>query len=159
MGVGAPVLVYAQPPLLEPEPAPVTLDQTGKTPGGPLTPRDEAFDQQLRRSYSAAGQQQGPLEGTWRLTTAEGKLMFSFQFADLPNGGVEGAWRDLRRQLALSGSGFIAEIYRDDDGLRMSFYERDGKEPTVLVLSPSGLGQWSGTLWEDGDKIAVLMKR
>jgi len=159
MGLSAPALTCAQPLPTEPDPAPVTIDQVTKTPGGPLTPQDEAFDQQVRQSYSAADQKQGPLEGTWRLTTADGKPLFSFQLADLPKGGVEGAWRDLRRPSALGGSGFIAEIYRDEDGLRMSFYERDGEGATEIVLSPSGPNEWSGNLWDDSRKIAVLMRR
>jgi hypothetical protein len=159
IGLGAPALVNAQPLSSEPDPAPVTLEQTGKTPGGPLTPQDEAFDQQVRQSYSAADQRQGPLEGTWRLATTDGKGLFSFQLADLPKGGVEGAWRDLRRQSALGGSGFIAEIYRDEDGLRMNFYERDGEGATEIVLSPSGPNEWAGNLWDDNRKIAVIMKR
>lgn len=149
----------AQPVPAEPDPAPVTIDQVAKTPGGPLTPQDEAFDQQVRQSYSAVDQRQGPLEGAWRLMGADGKPLFGFQLADLPRGGVEGAWRDLRRQSALGGSGFIAEIYRDEDSLRMGFYERDGEGATEIVLTPSGPGEWTGNLWDDGRKIAVTMKR
>ncbi len=154
-----PASLCAQPVPAEPDSEPVTIDQVAKTPGGPLTPQEEAFDRQLRQSYSVVDQMQGPLEGAWRLLTADGKPLFSFQLADLPRGGVEGAWRDLRRQSALGGSGFIAEIYRDEDGLRMSFYERDGEGATEIVLTPSGPGQWSGNLWDDNRKVPVTMKR
>ena len=157
--VAMPVVLCAQPVPAEPDPAPVTIDQVAKTPGGPLTPQEEAFDQQVRQSYSAVDQKQGPLEGAWRLVAAVGKPLFGCQLADLPTGGVEGAWRDLRRQSALGGSGFIAEIYRDEDGLRMSFYERDGEGATEIVLTPSGPGEWSGNLWDDNRKIPVTMKR
>jgi len=143
----------------EPDPAPVTIDQVAKTPGGPLTPQEEAFDQQVRQSYSVVDQKQGPLEGAWRLMASDGKPLFGFQLADLPKGGVEGAWRDLRRQSALGGSGFIAEIYRDEDSLRMNFYERDGEAATEIVLTPSASGEWSGNLWDDNRKIPVIMKR
>jgi|GEM_PF-2164590 hypothetical protein len=154
-----PASLYAQPIAAEPDPAPVTIDQVAKTPGGPLTPEEEAFDRQLRQSYSVVDQMQGPLEGAWRLLAADGKSLFSFQLADLPKGGVEGAWRDLRRQSALGGSGFIAEIYRDEDGLRLNFYERDGEGATEIVLTPSGPGEWTGNLWDDSRKIPVTMKR
>jgi len=154
-----PAPLCAQPVLTAPESDPVTIDQVAKTPGGPLTPQEEAFDQQLRQSYSVVDQKQGPLEGAWRLLTADGKPLFGFQLADLPHGGVEGAWRDLRRQAALGGSGFIAEIYRDDDSLRMNFYERDGEAATEIVLTPAGSGEWTGNLWDDNRKIPVTMKR
>lgn len=154
-----PASLCAQPVPAEPDSEPVTIDQVAKTPGGLLTPQEEAFDRQLRQSYSVVDQMQGPLEGAWRLLTADGKPLFSFQLADLPRGGVEGAWRDLRRQSALGGSGFIAEIYRDEDGLRMSFYERDGEGATEIVLTPSGPGQWSGNLWDDNRKVPVTMRR
>lgn len=157
--LAAPAGLCAQPVPVEPDPAPVTIDQVAKTPGSPLTPQDEAFDQQVRQSYSVVDKRQGPLEGAWRLMSADGKPLFGFQLADLPKGGVEGAWRDLRRQSALGGSGFIAEIYRDEDGLRMSFYERDGEGATEIVLTPSGSGEWTGNLWDDNRKIAVTMKR
>jgi hypothetical protein len=124
-----------------------------------LTPQEEAFDKQLRQSYSVVDQQQGPLEGAWRLLAADGKPLFGFQLADLPRGGVEGAWRDLRRPSALGGSGFIAVIYRDEDSLRMNFYEREGQGPTEIVLIPTGSGQWTGNLWDDSRKVPVTMQR
>lgn len=55
-----------------------------------MTPQEEAFDRQLRQSYSVVDQMQGPLEGAWRLWTADGQPLFGFQLADLPKGGVEG---------------------------------------------------------------------
>jgi hypothetical protein len=137
----------------------VTIDQLGRTPGGPLTPQEEAFDKQLRQSYSVVDQQQGPLEGAWRLLATDGQPLFSFQLADLPRGGVEGAWRDLRRPSALGGSGFIAVIYRDEDSLRMNFYEREGEGPTEIVLTPTGSGQWTGNLWDESRKVPVTMQR
>ncbi|MCX8499460.1 MAG: hypothetical protein ORN25_08835, partial [Caulobacteraceae bacterium] len=60
-----PASVCAQPIPADPYPAPVTIDQVAKTPGGPLTPQEEAFDQQVRQSYSLVDQKQGPLEGAW----------------------------------------------------------------------------------------------
>ena len=157
--VAMPMVLCAQPVPVEPDPAPVTIDQVGRTPGGPLTPQEEAFDKQLRQSYSVVDQQQGPLEGAWRLLAADGKPLFGFQLADLPRGGVEGAWRDLRRPSALGGSGFIAVIYRDEDSLRMNFYEREGEGPTEIVLTPTGSGQWTGNLWDESRKVPVTMQR
>jgi hypothetical protein len=157
--LATPASLRAQLISAEPDPAPVTIDQVAKTPGGSLTPQEEAFDQQVRQSYSVVDQKQGPLEGAWRLMASDGKPLFGFQLADLPKGGVEGAWRDLRRQSALGGSGFIAEIYRDEDSLRMNFYERDGEAATEIVLTPSASGEWSGNLWDDNRKIPVIMKR
>ena len=157
--VAMPVVLCAQPVPAEPDPAPVTIDQLGRTPSGPLTPQEEAFDKQLRQSYAVVDQQQGPLEGAWRLLAADGKPLFGFQLADLPRGGVEGAWRDLRRPSALGGSGFIAVIYRDEDSLRMNFYEREGEGPTEIVLTPTGSGQWTGNLWDESRKVPVTMQR
>lgn len=165
---GLAVLLVAPPARAQPvtpDTDPVTIDQVARTPGGPLTPEDQAFDQQVRQSYAAADSRQGPLEGLWRLSRSDGAPLFSFQLTDLPQGGVEGAWRDLRRTSALGGSGFIAEIYRDGETLRLSLYERDGDPATEIILSPSGTGagagagEWTGSLWDDHAKLPVTMKR
>jgi hypothetical protein len=148
-------------------PAPLTIDQLGQSPDGPLRPEDQAFDAEVRQTSAAAASRLGPMEGSWRLTTPEGTALFGFQLTDLPTqgegdvsgGGIEGAWRDLRRRSALAGSGFIAEIQRQDNRLSLRLYEREGDPATVIELSTAASEVWTGTLSDGTGKTAVIMRR
>lgn len=143
--------VEAAPP--EPRPSsgrPVFIHETGRTPDGPASAADLAYDGRLRTSAASARGFQGPLEGGWTLS-AGGRDLFALQLVDRA-GGVEGAWRDLRRPGALDASGLVEPAERTGGDLVFRF------AGAVLVLRPAE-GGWSGELTEAGRTEAARLLR
>ena len=126
----------------------------------PLTAEDQAFNAKILADEAAAEAHKGPLDGVWKLKSAEGAALYAFLLSDLINGPVEGAWRDLRRNLTVTSSGFIAEIHHDDETLSLRFYVRDETHPVLVRLSPVDQGHWRGTLTDEaGQKSSVSLGR
>ena len=126
----------------------------------PLTAEDQAFNAKILADEAAAEAQKGRLDGVWTLKSAEGVALYAFLLSDQINGPVEGAWRDLRRNLTVTSSGFIAEIHHDDEALSLRFYVRDETHPVLVRLSPDDQGQWRGTLTDEaGQKSSVSLGR
>lgn len=142
---------YAPPPrpiLTEP----VFIHETHKTPEGPPTPNDQAYDSRLRASASAVRSFQGPMEGAWTLS-AGGREAYVLQLIDR-GGWVDGAWRDLRRPGALEGSGFIEGVPRTSGDLTFRLSEQ-----VWATLRPAD-GRWTGQLTEAGrSEAATLVRR
>ncbi|MEW5683685.1 MAG: hypothetical protein AB1942_02075 [Pseudomonadota bacterium] len=138
----------------EPRPShgkPVFIHEAGRTPDGPATAADQAYDARLRMSATAARGFQGPLEGGWTLA-AGGRDVFVLQLIDR-TGFVEGAWRDLRRPGALDASGLIDAADRTTGDLTLRFSN------AVLVLRAAEAG-WSGEFTEEGrTETARLIRR
>lgn len=130
--------------------APVRIEETGKSPDGPPTPADLAYDSRLRSSMASAQAFQGPMAGGWTLA-ADGRDLYALQLND-KDGVIDGAWRDLRRTGALDGSGFIDAVERTDTGLVVRIGER------VMTLRPDA-GGWAGDLTEDGRRQSVRLRR
>lgn len=139
--------VPARPILTEP----VFLDELGKSPDGPPTPADQAYDARLRSSAAAVRSFQGPMEGGWTLSIG-GRDAYALQLVDR-GGWVDGAWRDLRRPGAPGASGFIEDVRRAGGDLTFRF-----AEGLVAVLRPSQ-GRWIGQLTEGGKSEAATMVR
>jgi hypothetical protein len=123
----------------------------------------------IRAAYQAAQNLQGPLDGRWRLSAADGDPLYVFQLTDpghapaprasTPwNPAVEGAWRDLKRPGA-DGSGLLSAVDRDGATISIRFARREGDAPTVVVLHPTADGAWAGELSADGARRAVVMSR
>jgi hypothetical protein len=126
----------------------------------PLTAEDRAFDSKILADGAAAEARKGPLDGVWLLKSTDGAALYAFLLSDQINGPVEGAWRDLRRNLTVTSSGFIAEIHHDDEALSLRFYVRDETHPVLVRLSPDGQGRWRGTLTDEaGRKWPISLER
>ena len=126
----------------------------------PLTAEDRAFDSKILADGVAAEARKGPLDGVWRLKSADGAALYAFLLADQITGPVEGAWRDLRRNLTVTSSGFIAEIHRDEEALSFRFYVRDETHPVLVRLIADDQGRWRGTLTDEaGRKWPVSLER
>lgn len=130
---------------------PVHLEDTGKSPDGPPTSDDLAYDSRLKSSMASAQSFQGPMEGGWTLA-AGGRELYAFQLVDR-NGAVEGAWRDVRRVGALDASGFIDQVERADGAMTL----RIGA--LVVVLRANADGRWVGEITEAGRTQAVSLRR
>ena len=131
--------------------APVFIHETGKSPDGPPSPAEAAYDTRLRSSAASVQTFLGPLDGGWTLSRG-GQALYAVELTDR-NGAVEGAWRDLRRVGALTATGFFDIVERSGGALTFRF--TDG---VVAVLHPEG-GRWAGELTEGGHREAVTLAR
>ncbi len=113
----------------------------------------DAFDARLKTSMASAQGFRGALDGGWTLSGDAGDL-YALQLLD-GDGGVEGAWRDLRRPGALKASGFIDQSARSGEGLVLQL---DGGA-AVAILSRREESGWSGILTEGGVAVPVRLRR
>ncbi len=150
--------VYTPPPRRPQLTAPVHIDEIGKTPEAPLSITDLNYEARLMASFNSAQGMQGPLDGAWSLSGAEGAL-YELQMVDTGSGGLEGAWRDPRRRGAVDASGFIDSISRVGGQMTLRITPRFGAEPTLILLSAAPDGTWTGELNERGQHRAVTLKR
>ena len=137
---------------------PVFLDER-QAVAGQLSPEERSYEERLRASYNSAQGLQGPLDGGWALQTLGGQDLYALRFVDRGSGPLEGAWRDSRRPGALDGFGFIDEVDRRGGAVTLRFNPRQGAAPTVITLSATPDGQWSGDLMENGVPRNVIMRR
>lgn len=131
--------------------APVRLEDTGRSPDGPPSPADLAYDGRIRASMASAQSFLGPLDGGWTLMAGP-KALFVLQLSDR-NGVVEGAWRDPERPGQPGASGLIDDIAREGDDLRLSFAGVTG------VLHAGADGRWAGEIVEAGRPRPVRLVR
>ncbi|MET3664305.1 hypothetical protein [Caulobacter sp. 1776] len=137
-------------PIPPPEPeAPVT-------PGGDLT-KAQVYEMRVKGSIAAAQNLQGPLDGGWRITGADGAQIYALQIVDKAGGQgqLEGAWRDVRRPGTVGSTGLIEDLRHDGDEVVARFSPKGGQS-SVLTLRPTGYERWSGELVENGASQAVV---
>ncbi len=134
----------------------VKIEETGKTPDGPLSASDLSYEGRLRSAFQSAQGSQGPLDGRWVIRLGDVPL-YLLQLVD--RGALEGAWRDPRRPAASGATGFIDSIIRSGDQLVLRFTAKSGGEPVSLSLQLLPDGQISGDLTEYGVRSAVTMVR
>lgn len=137
---------------------PVFLDER-QAVAGQLSAEERSYEARLRASYASAQGLQGPLDGGWALMTLAGQDLYALRFVDRGSGPLEGAWRDSRRPGALDGFGFLDEVDRRGGEVTLRFSPRQGAPPTVITLSATPDGQWSGELMENGVPRNVVMRR
>jgi len=153
----------SQPAPTQPAPADSQTEepQTSTVPDnlGQGAMAQQAWEARLRAAYESAEARQGPLDGSWRLTGADGDVLFEFVLSDPGTSNVTGAWRDLRRGGGADGSGFVSAVYRTDDGMVVRLTESGRASETVLQLRPSADGRWGGELTEAGAVRSVILTR
>ncbi|MCA6257962.1 MAG: hypothetical protein IM650_07695 [Phenylobacterium sp.] len=136
----------------------VGVDDHSRTPEAPLNSAERTYEARLRAGYAAAQARLGELEGRWLVRSQAGPL-YAFQFIDSGAGTLDGAWSDLRRPGALTGSGYLRSASRAGGRLVLSLEAPPRRGPVRLQLRPEAPGQWVGTLTEDGVEVAVRMQR
>ncbi len=137
---------------------PVFLDER-QAVAGRLSAEERSYEERLRASYNSAQGLQGPLDGGWALQTLAGQDLYALRFVDRGSGPLEGAWQDSRRPGALDGFGFLDQVDRRGGEVTLRFSPRQGAPPTVITLSATPDGQWSGDLVENGVPRSVVMRR
>ncbi|CAN5227912.1 hypothetical protein BH10PSE4_BH10PSE4_36720 [soil metagenome] len=146
-------------PIPPPEP-PIDEIPGHAVPQGSYVPMAEAYDLRIKGSIVAAQGLQGPLDGGWTVTGADGTTLYDLQIVD-PVGGygaLEGAWRDVRRVGAVGSTGLIDFVDRSTGDFLTRFSPRPGQLAT-LDLTPRGDGNWSGKLNENGVETPVTARR
>lgn len=165
----APVIPVAQ---VTPAPEPVAVTPVAQpvppsVPSKPGMVKVDAFrekagdrtDSNIWSAFNAKQSESGPMEGTWVVTSAEGKKLVSFELrADAPDRHLEGAWRSLTNDVGLTRSGFISDLFLDGPALEINYARSKTATPTVLELRKSEDGQWRGVLLDAaGHKTDVVM--
>jgi len=167
----APQTPAAQP---TPPPSPPVAPPTPKTPPDNQSeePQDalppdalsqgkqaqQLWEARLHAAYDDAEARQGPLDGRWQLTGADGDPLFVLVLSDPGGANIVGAWRDMRRTPRAQDSGFLTGGARTADGVDVRFTE-PGQSETVLQLRPTADGRWGGELTESGAVRSVVLSR
>jgi hypothetical protein len=156
----APVAPHRPTILPIPAPDPDEVDPNRAIPQGGYVPASEAYDLRVKGSILAAQGLQGPLDGGWAITGPDGATLYALQVVDKVGGygGLEGAWRDVRRVGAVGSTGLIDFVDRSASGFLARFSPRGGQLAT-LDLTPRGDGSWSGKLNENGVETPVTARR
>ena len=140
---------------------PVMLHETGLSPDGPPDASEINYETRVRGGIAAAQGLQGPLDGAWTLSTADGGKLFAFQMVDpgLGRGELEGAWRDLKRGEGIGAVGLIDDVQRLDGELSVRFAPRGGDEPLLVKLRPTSDGGWVGEMTDRTGATPVALVR
>jgi len=141
-------------------------DNQAEEPQGPQPPdtlgqgkqAQQLWEARLHAAYDQAEARQGPLDGRWQLTGADGDPLFVLVLSDPGGANIVGAWRDMRRTPRDQDSGFLTGGARTSDGVDIRFTE-PGQGETVLQLRPTADGRWGGELTESGSVGSVVMTR
>jgi hypothetical protein len=110
---------------------------------------DPFYTGTIRGGAAIAQSRQGPLDGGWTVTAADGTAIFALQLVDEGLGLVEGAWRDAAAAARSGGvrpdaSGFIALASREPGRAVLRFLEPGASTPTVISVAPAADGSWRG---------------
>lgn len=135
-------------------------------------PMDEdARQAAVRAAFDAAQARRGGLDGRWRLTADDGRVLYVFQFSDpgqIPDPRssspgvpvIEGSWLDPGQDKLPDGSGFLSSAERQHDDLTLSFEPTtDARRGRTVVLHRRPSGDWVGRLEAGGASQPVVMSR
>jgi len=158
----------------EPDPDAVKSAAPSGAPGSidalldqiPMT--EDAREAAVKSAYAAAQARRGALDGRWRLSAADGRVLYIFQLSDpgpIPDPRsstpsvpvIEGAWRDPGHASGDGGSGFLSSVQRDGLGLTLHFEDHDHSR--VVSLRQRGADDWTGTIQGEAAARAVVMTR
>ena len=135
-------------------------------------PMDEdARQAAVRAAFEAAQARRGGLDGRWRLSASDGRVLYVFQLSDPgqtpdPRSSsprvpvIEGSWLDPGQGNLAGGSGFLSSAERQGDDLTLSFEPMpDARRSHTVVLRRRPSGDWVGRLESGGASQPVVMSR
>ena len=136
---------------------PIPPPETSTAPDGSPT-RAQVYEMRVKGSVAAAQSLQGPLDGGWKITGADGGQIYALQIVDKAGGygELEGAWRDVRRPGSVGSTGLVEDLRRGDSGDIVVRFSPRGGQSSVLTLRPAGYERWAGELAENGATVAVV---
>lgn len=122
-----------------------------EAPTGAELTKAQVYELRVKGSIAAAQNLQGPLDGGWKVASADGGQLYALQIVDKAGGygDLEGAWRDVRRPGTVGSTGLIDDLRRDGGDVVVRFSPKGGQS-SVLTLRPAGSERWSGELVENG---------
>lgn len=152
----------AKPPA--PSGAPATIDSLLDQ----IPMSEDAREAAVKGAYAAAQARRGALDGRWRLSATDGRVLYIFQLSDpgpIPDPRsstpsvpvIEGAWRDPSRASDDGGSGFLTSVQRDGAGLTLRFTDHERSE--VVSLRQRAADDWTGTILGEAVSRPVVMAR
>lgn len=152
--VPAPPAPVAAPPPAPAKPGMIKVDAYHEKAG-------DRTDSNIWSAFNAKQSESGGMEGTWVVTSADGRKLVSFELrADAPDHHLEGAWRSLTNDVGLTRSGFISDLFLDGPALEINYARSKTATPTVLELRKAQDGQWRGVLLDAaGHKTPVVMSQ
>jgi hypothetical protein len=110
----------------------------------------------IASSAAAAQDLQGPMDGSWALVDAHGRVRFLFQIVDPASGeeSLQAAWRE---PTADGAFGVVSAARRSNDHIVFGFDVRG--TPAYVELRRSFGGLWRGRLRFVGVVSAVCLRR
>ena len=116
------------------------------------------LDARIAASANAAQALQGPLDGTWRVTSATGGALYVLQISDPAGGGspLEAAWR---KPGPGGDVGAASRISRSGGRLLVDFRPRIDGPAVALSLRRSSPQRWRGWMVWRGARRRVMMAR
>lgn len=134
---------------------PTFLNDRDSRPDGPPTDADTLYESRVLGAFRAAEDNQGPLDGRWRVARAGGGVLYTLQFSDSRD-RIEGAWRDMTAP-GKTSVGLIDTIDRGETDTVVRF--SDGARPAELRIHPAADGGWIGQAITPAGRIPVVMTR
>lgn len=113
---------------------------------------ESAYQQGMTVAEMRADQLSGPLDGKWRIVTADQTVLYDLLLSDTAL-GVEGAWRDV----TIGGAGDdlgIATAMRTGDQLNIGLQGQTGR---WLDLTLTAERYWTGVLHQGDSTLPVSM--
>jgi len=166
--VAAPVAPLPAPVQAVP-PVPQVPAVTPSAPAKPTMVKVDAYhetsgdrtDSGIWSAFNAKQSQSGPMEGTWIVTSADGRKLVSLELrSDASTQKLEGAWRALTGDTGLTGAGFVSDLFLDGPSLEINYATGRTQTPNVLELRKTADGQWQGFLLDPaGHKTDVTMSQ
>ena len=151
----APDWVVAAPPVTR---TGVTIDAYDRRVEGPRTWEDQAYDATVLNGAALAQSRQGPLDGGWTVSSADGAALLSLELADRGE-GVEGVWRDLTAGQGVRRWGFVTPAAPEGGRTTLRLWGADASAPMSVTVEPTVDGSWRGSITRDGVTAPVLLRR
>ncbi len=166
--VAAPAAPVVAPAPVPVAPAPVT-PAPAVAPAKPTMIKVDAYhetagdrtDSGIWTAFNAKQSQSGPMEGTWIVTSADGRKLVSLELrVDATSQKLDGAWRSLTNDVGLTRSGFLSDLFLDGPSLEIDYAAGHTQTPNVLELRKTVDGHWQGVLLDPaGHTTDVVMSQ
>ncbi len=143
-----------------PQTPPVSVDAYHGNYEAPKTGQELNYDSGIWSAYNAKENQVGNLEGSWVVTTADGRKLVGLELRsnNLVSGRLEGAWRSLLAGFGVNNSGFVSDVDLTGRDLEINYFAGKARSPTILMMHKDGDGLWRGNLLDTtGHKTAIVM--
>lgn len=137
----------------------VSVEAYSRDYEGPKSDAEARYDSNLWSAYLA---KVGQLEGSWEVSTADGRKLVGLELRSESNarGRLEGAWRSMLAGFGLNESGLVSDISLVGNEMEVNYFQGRSRSPTILHLRKDADNRWRGTMMDVlGRKTPVVMAR